>query len=387
MTILPLMLQLEKFKAGQFINADNYKAFSPNKINQTYCWIDPELTGLLDTATQKIGSIDAWSEQIPNLDRFIRMYVLKEATDSSRIEGTQTTMQEALLKAQDISPERKNDWVEVQNYIQAMNNSLAQLERLPLSSRLIKAAHKTLLSGVRGENHQPGEFRRSQNWIGGNSINNAVFIPPKFQEVNDLMGDLESLMHKKGSGLPHLMKIGLAHYQFETIHPFLDGNGRIGRLLITLYLVEQKILRRPVLYLSDFFDKNKSRYYDALTDVRKKDDLIKWLKFFLTGIIQTADDSIRVIKGIIELKSKCEAKILALGKKAPSAKLLLDYIFHQPTFDAEDCSKATRLSLVSSYGLINDFLRIGILNELTGFKRNRIFYFPELFSLFSPQKI
>ena len=380
------MTQIEKFKAGKFVNAINHKAFSPNKINQPYSWTDFELTSLVDKATQKIGSLDAWSEQVPNIDRFIRMYVLKEATDSSRIEGTQTTMQEALLKVQDVSPERKDDWIEVQNYIKAMNDSIEQLESLPLSSRLIKTAHKTLLSGVRGEDRQPGEFRRSQNWIGGSSINNAVFIPPIFQEVNELMGDLEKFLHNKSSGLPHLMKIGLAHYQFETIHPFLDGNGRIGRLLITLYLVEQKILRKPVLYLSDYFDKNKNLYYDYLTEVRKKDDLVKWLKFFLTGIINTAEDSIRVFKETIILKGKCEGKLYQLGKKAPSAKLLLDYIFHQPTFDAEDCAKATKLSLVSSYSLINDFIRIGILKELTGFKRNRVFYFPELFMLFSPKK-
>lgn len=381
-----MMIQIEKFKAGKFVNAINYKAFSPHKINQQYTWMDFELTSLVDSATQKIGSLDAWSEQVPNIDRFLRMYVLKEATDSSRIEGTQTTMQEALLKVQNVSPERKDDWIEVQNYIQAMSDSIEKLETLPLSSRLIKTAHKTLLSGVRGEDRQPGEFRRSQNWIGGSSINNAVFIPPIYQEVNELMGDLENFLHNKSSGLPHLMKIGLAHYQFETIHPFLDGNGRIGRLLITLYLVEQKILQKPVLYLSDYFDKNKNLYYDYLTEVRRKDDLVKWLKFFLTGIINTADDSIRVFKEIIILKSKWEGMLYQLGKKASSAKLLLDYIFHQPTFDAEDCAKATKLSLVSAYGLINDFIRIGILKELTGFKRNRVFYFHELFILFSPKR-
>lgn len=380
------MIPIEKFRAGKFVSAIGYKAFSPNKINQLYNWTDPELTNLIDTATQRIGGIDAWSEQVPNIDRFIRMYVLKEATESSRIEGTQTTMQEALLKAQDVLPERKDDWIEVQNYVQAMNDAILQLEKLPLSSRLMKTAHKTLLSGVRGEDRQPGEFRRSQNWIGGSSINNAVFIPPVFQEVNDLMGDLENFLHNKSSGLPHLMKIGLAHYQFETIHPFLDGNGRIGRLLITLYLVEQKLLRKPVLYLSDYFDKNKNQYYDYLTEVRRKDDLVKWLKFFLTGIIKTADDSIRVFKETITLKGNCENKLLQLGKKAPSGKLLLDYIFHQPTFDAADCAEVTNLSLVSSYSLINDFIRIGILKELTGFKRNRVFYFPELFMLFTPKK-
>jgi cell filamentation protein, protein adenylyltransferase len=378
------MIQIEKFKSGQFVRTiTNYKAFSPSKINQTYSWIDPELTNLVDVATQKIGGINAWSEQVPNIDRFIKMYVLKEATDSSRIEGTQTTMQEAMLKIQDIPPERKDDWVEVQNYIESMNNSIEQLQKLPLSSRLMRNAHKILLSGARGENRQPGEYRTSQNWIGGSSINNAIFIPPIYQEVNELMGDLENFLHNKTTGLPNLMKIGLAHYQFETIHPFLDGNGRIGRLLITLYLVEQKILCKPVLYLSDFFDKNKNNYYDFLTEVRTKNDLMKWLKFFLTGIINTADNSIGVFKGIIKLKEDCESKIYQLGRKAPKAKIFLNYIFQQPSFDAEGCSMATGLSIVSAYSLIKDFQRLGILKELTGHKRNRIFYFHSLYSLFN----
>ncbi len=380
------MIAIEKFKSGHLVNATGYKSFSPNTINQIYSWTDIELTNLVDVATRKIGSIDAWSEQIPNIDRFISMYVLKEAVNSNRIEGTQTTVEEALLNIQEISPEKKDDWVEVQNYIQAMNESINQLDKLPLSSRLIKSAHKTLLSGARGEHQQPGEYRKSQNWIGGNSINDAVYIPPLFQKVDELMGDLENFLHNKNSGLPHLMKIAFAHYQFETIHPFLDGNGRIGRLLITLYLVEQKILRKPVLYISDFFDRNKNKYYDHLTEVRKNDNLLNWMKFFLTGVIETADDSIRVFKGIIELRETCQNKIIQLGKKASSAKALLDYIFQKPTFYAEDCAAATKLSLVSSYALIKDFIRIGILSELTGKKRNQVFHFPGFINLFEQRK-
>ena len=379
-------MQIEKFKSGQFVaHQAGYKHFVPEKINQIYGWSDIELTNLMDKATQKIGQIEAWSEQVPNVDGFIKMYVLKEATDSSRIEGTQTTIQEALLKQQDILPQRKDDWKEVHNYVDAMNRSIKLLDNLPLSSRMIRGAHEKLLDGARGQHHMPGEFRTSQNWIGGRSINDAIFIPPPFNSVNELMSDLEKFLHNKNCGLPHLMKIGLAHYQFETIHPFLDGNGRIGRLLITLYLVEQEILSKPVLYISDFFERKKNQYYDFLMDVRLKGDLLKWMKFFLTGVIQTAEDSIRVFKEIIILKQECDKKLFKLGRKAPHAKLLMDYLFGRPICDAEDCAKVTKLSLVSSYALIADFQRIGILKELTGFKRNRIFSFQEYYMLFYPE--
>jgi hypothetical protein len=212
---------------------------------------------LVEKSSIAIGQLDAYSHQIPNIDLFIRMNVVKEATVSSRIEGTQTNMEEALLKETDIQPERRNDWVEVNNYIQALNESIGHLGELPLSSRLLKEAHKTLLQGVRGEHKLPGEFRRSQNWIGGSALLSAVFIPPVWEEVNNLMGDMENFLHNEDTGLTNLIKIAIAHYQFETIHPFLDGNGRIGRLMITLYLVEKGIIQKPVLYLSDFLIKTE----------------------------------------------------------------------------------------------------------------------------------
>lgn len=378
-------MQIEKFNAGKFIKQPSgYSAFIPEKINQNYYWSDPELTNLIDKATQRIGQIEAWSQQVPNVDGFIRMYVLKEALDSSRIEGTQTTMHEALLKKRDILPQRKDDWVEVHNYVDAMNHSISQLNSLPLSSRLIRTSHRILMAGARGQHKQPGEFRTSQNWIGGNTLKDAIFIPPPFSSVNDLMGDLDTFLHNPDCGLPNLVKIGLAHYQFETIHPFSDGNGRIGRLLITLYLVEQDILSKPVLYISDFFERKKNQYYSRLMEVRIKGDLMNWIKFFLTGVIETAEDSIRVFKAIIQLKEDCEKKIYKLGKKAPHAKLLLDHLFGIPLIEAEDCSRVTKLSLVSTYRLIEDFQKHKILFEITGFKRNRLFSFQDYYKLFNP---
>lgn len=377
------MIRIDDFNSGIYTKQLGYKAFLPEKINTTWSWSDRELTRLVEKSAIAIGQLDAYSHQIPNIDYFIRMYVVKEATVSSRIEGTQTNMEEALLKEADIQPERRNDWVEVNNYIEALNSSISRLHSLPLSSRLLKEAHEVLLKGVRGEHKMPGEFRISQNWIGGSSLLSAVFIPPVWQEVNPLMGDLENFLHNEDTGLTNLMKIAIAHYQFETIHPFLDGNGRIGRLMIALYLVEKGIIQKPVLYLSDFFEKNRNNYYDNLTRARAHHDMLKWVKFFLIGVIETCESSISTFKAILELKKDCEEKrIYSLGKKVNTAKVLLDYLFQQPIVDAEMVANQTRLSLVSSYKLLDDFMRLNILKEMTGAKRNRLFAFEEYFTLF-----
>lgn len=378
------MPSIDDFKSGFYVKQFDYKAFMPEKINSAWSWSDRELTRLVEKSAIAMGQLDAYAHQIPNIDHFIRMYVVKEATVSSRIEGTQTNMEEALLRETDIQPERRNDWFEVNNYIEALNSSIERLKELPLSSRLLKEAHKILLTGARGEHKLPGEFRRSQNWIGGSSLLSAVFIPPVWEEVNPLMGDIENFLHNEDTGLTNLIKIAIAHYQFETIHPFLDGNGRIGRLMITLYLVEKGIIEKPVLYLSDFFEKNRELYYDNLTRVRTQNDLLKWVKFFLVGVIETCQNSIHTLKSIIELKKVCEEKrIYHLGKKVKTAKLLLDYLFQQPIVDAEMVSAQTKVSLVSSYKLIDDFVRLKILREMTGAKRNRLFIFDEYFTLFN----
>lgn len=377
------MIKIDGFKSGHFSKNIDYQYFTPVSINDTWSWEDRELTRMIEKSAIAIGQLDAYSHLIPNIDHFIRMYVVKESTVSSRIEGTQTNMEEAILSEKDINPERRNDWQEVNNYIRALNTSIEQLPILPLSSRLLKQAHNILLSGVRGEHKVPGEFRRSQNWIGGSSLKSAIYIPPIHEKVNPLMGDLENFIHNEDTGLTDLLKIAIAHYQFETIHPFLDGNGRIGRLMITLYLVEKKIIQKPVLYLSDFFEKNKSYYYDNLTRVRTHSDLIRWVKFFLSGVIDTCEKSSQTLKDIIELKKECEEKrIYQLGKKVKTAKVLLDYLYQQPIVDAEEVAKVTGLSLVSSYKLINDFITLSLLKELTGAKRNRLFVFEEYFSIF-----
>jgi len=375
---------MKNFNSGNTLTqSTGYKSFQPFLLNRKYKFDDSELLKLIEETNLKIGELNAFSELIPDVDHFIRLYVFKEATVSSRIEGTQTEIEEAMLNEIDVDPEKRDDWREVNNYIKAMNSSIKKLHNVPLSTRLLQSAHKTLLSGVRGKNKLPGDFRKSQNWIGGSSLKDATFIPPVWQDLNNLMNDLENFLHNPNTGLPEIIKIAIAHYQFETIHPFLDGNGRIGRLMIILYLLESGVLKQPVLYLSDFFERNRIDYYDNLMRVRLKNDLRQWVLFFLTGALETADRSIHGLRKIIKLKHDCEAnRISKLGKKTPSAQKLLQYLFKQPIIRAEDASKVTKLSLVSTYKLIDDFMNIGILKEITGGRRNRIFSFEKYFKIF-----
>jgi Fic family protein len=311
------------------------------------------------------------------------MHVVKEATQSSRIEGTRTNISEAVLDKKDILPEAKDDWQEVQNYISAMNHSIKKLKRLPISSRLIRESHEILLQGVRGKNKSPGAFRRSQNWIGGATINDAVFVPPHHSLIPELISDLEKFLHNDNINVPHLVRIGIAHYQFEAIHPFLDGNGRIGRLLITLYLASHQLLKRPTLYLSDFIEKNRSVYYDNLIWVSEKNDMEQWLKFFLTGIIETSKNATETFNRIIALREKLESeKIITLGKRIPNAKALLHYLYSKPNVTVADIIRALDLSKPTANALVADFQKLGILREQTGFKRNRSFIFTDYLRLF-----
>lgn len=360
----------------------HYKSFEPTLINTQWHSDNDAVTLLLSQADQKLGELNAFSQLIPDVDFFIKMHVLKEGTKSSRIEGTQTNIDEAVQKEEYINPEKKDDWQEVQNYVQAMNTAIANLNKLPLSNRLLKNTHKIILQGVRGKHKQPGEFRSSQNWIGGSSLADAKFIPPHQDGVIEYMSDLEQFIHNDACNLPHLIKIAILHYQFETIHPFLDGNGRIGRLLITLYLVNSGLLVKPTLYLSDFLEKNKEHYYDNLTLVRTKNDLVQWLKFFLEGIRTTAENSIQTFKEIIALRASVETKIITLGKKQMLAKKVLQYLYSQPITDMQSIAVAANVSVPTISRLLTDFVKLEILVELTGFKRNRVFSFEQYLKLF-----
>ncbi len=373
---------MKSFKSGTYINQGSYKSFQPNFINQKWILEDMEVLKLLGQADRDLGRLDMYSEYIPHIERFIRMHVLKEATQSTKIEGTQTNMEEALLDKANVPLAKRDDWEEVQNYISAMKKAEKKIAELPFSTRLIKEAHQVLLKGVRGKNKLPGEFRQSQNWIGGATINDAAFIPPIHTSVNDYMSDLEKFVHNEENYFPELLKIALVHYQFETIHPFLDGNGRVGRLMITLYLVSKGIIKKPVLYLSDFFERNRSLYYENLMAVREKNDIRQWFKFFLVGIIETAQKGIDTFDKILKLQKECDAKIEKLGSRAANGQKLLRHLFQDPLIDPVQVAKVVGISPASAYKLINDFEKLEILKEITGSKRGKYYMFARYFNLF-----
>jgi Fic family protein len=366
---------MKTFNSGRKVQETQYMSFHPTPINRPWKLENMELLQLLGQADRELGRIDMYSDYIPNIDLFIQMHVLKEATQSSRIEGTQTNVDEALRAKEDVALNKRDDWEEVQNYVAAMNKAISRLKTIPFSSRLIREAHQTLMQGVRGRDKLPGEFRQSQNWIGGATINDAVFVPPVCTKIPELIADLEAFVHNENDYFPELLKAALVHYQFETIHPFLDGNGRVGRLMITLYLVSKGILKQPILYLSDFFERNRNHYYDNLMRVREQNDLQQWFKFFLVGVIETAKSGIVTFDNILKLQKKVEEQIGTLGSRAANAQKVLNALYRHPLINAADVGKIARISAASAYKLVADLERLKILREITGGKRGRTYLF------------
>lgn len=375
-------MRIEDFQSGAFVQQYQYKSFMPMLVNVEWVWQDPMINTLLERATRALGELNAFSFIVPDIDLFIHLHVLKEANQSSRIEGTQTHMDEAVMDLSQIDPEKRDDWQEVQNYVQSMNAALIELKTLPLSVRLLKNTHAILMQGVRGEHKSPGDFRASQNRIGGSSLNNAVFIPPHHHDVPDLMSDLEKFWHNESIQVPDLIKIAISHYQFETIHPFLDGNGRIGRLLITLYLISRGLLNKPSLYLSDFLEQHRGSYYDALTRVRASNDLGHWLKFFLTAVIETAEKGKQTFQSILALRNELENKMVTLGRRAENARALLLELYKKPVVSVNDVAGLLGLTHRAANGLVAQFVELGILEEITGYQRNRMFVFRKYLALF-----
>lgn len=377
-------MNIEKFIAGKWQKGYEYSYFLPNTINHLWNISDSKIQRKLEYVSLKLGELNSFAKFIPNIELFIQSYVMKEAVTSSRIEGTKTNIEEAFTEVNNIEPEHRNDWNETIQYREALNFAVEELKNLPISNRLFKEVHEILLSQVRGKNKSPGEFRRSQNWIGGVRLKDAIFVPPSAEHISSLMSDIEKFLHNEELSVPYLIKIAIAHYQFETIHPFLDGNGRTGRLMIPLYLVSVGILDKPLLYISDFFEKNKSLYYEKLTQVRDKNDLIGWILFFLQAIETTAIEAVDSLREIMALKETISIeKISKLGRKVPSAIKLLDILFQKPVISAQMVSQRVGLTPKAANNLIADFVRLEILKETTGNKRNRSFIFEQYLEILS----
>ena len=373
---------MQNFSSGHNMKQMGYHSFEPAPINRAWLIDSPRIIEALSRADRHLGRLDMFSEYVPNLQLFIQMHVTKEATLSSRIENTQTEIEEAILPEEEIAMERRDDWREVNNYIDAMNEGIVALEKLPFSNRLLKEAHGTLLQDARGKHKMPGEFRTSQNWIGGSSPSNARFVPPAHENVPELMSDLERFAHNDELHLPPLIKVALMHYQFETIHPFLDGNGRIGRLMITLYLVSMGILKKPVLYLSDYLERNREEYYERLTRVREQSAIEDWLLFFLDGVTETAKKSVQTFDQILNFQKEWEQRIQGWAKHSANGTALFRYLFQHPAVNAQGVAEAVGVSSPTAYKLVQHFVEQGLLREITGAKRGKFYLFGPYLELY-----
>jgi len=371
-----------KFESWVWKNQYNYKSFLPNKINKKFIWNDPQINILLEKANLELWKLESFSNFVPDIDFFISMHIWKEAIKSSKIEWTKTEFDDLFIDDTEKTWEEKNDIIEVQNYIDALNWGIEELKSLPLSFRLFSKIHKTLLKWARWEHKTPWDIRKSQNWIWGSNLGDSFFIPPHKDDLWDLLSDLEKFLHNDDLQIPELIKIALVHYQFETIHPYLDWNWRIWRLIIILYLIEKKILSRPVLYISDFFERNKWNYYNALTVVRSSNDIEHFIKFFLTWIMETAKSSIVTFEGILELKKKISEKIFSLWSRTEKANILLKYIFSKPIISSSNVVELLWVTSATANTFIKKFIELWILIEVTGFKRHKIYVFEDYMKLF-----
>ena len=377
-------MKLETDRAGVLKRMQSdYECFVPQDLKYLKFNIDEELQNLINRAYLLLGRLDGMATTLPDIDLFVSVYVQKEAVISSQIEGTQASLIDVLQK--DRKNEKIKDTEEIVNYIKATNYAFKKLEELPLCMRLIKDTHSILLSGVRGDEKSPGEFRKSQNWIGyaGCTLNTASFIPPVPGEMEKSLNDLEKYIHEDNF-IPNLIKIALIHYQFETIHPFLDGNGRMGRLLIILFLKERRLIEYPVLYLSYFFKKNRNMYYELLNNVRIKGEFEEWIKFFIEGICEISEDAISSIQKIIELKKADIEKIRNIPKGNISNLLLVyDYLLKHPFLETEDIRRLSDLSKPTVNKLLETLTELEILELVEEKKRYKQYVYKKYVDILS----
>ena len=377
-------MKLENNRAGHLKKMQSdYQCFVPHNLKDIKLNIDSEINALVNKAYLLLGRLDGMAITLPDIDLFVSMYVQKEAVISSQIEGTQASLVDVLQK--DKGKEKIKDTEEIVNYIKATHYAFKRLNKMPLCMRLIRETHAVLLSNVRGEEKMPGEFRRSQNWIGhaDSTLKDASFIPPAPDEMDICLGDLERYI-REDSTISNLIKIALIHYQFETIHPFLDGNGRMGRLLIILYLREQGLIEYPVLYLSYFFKKNRNRYYELLNNIRIKGEFEEWIKFFIDGICEISEDAITSIQKIVELKNTDMKKIRELsGSNISNLILIYDYLLQHPFLEAEDIKNLVGVSKPTANKLLENLMAIEIVELVEDKKRYRQYVYKKYVDILS----
>jgi len=374
-------MKIEQFKSGRFIRRYQYRCFLPEPVNHEWEWDSRKVTLAFERAVKALAALDACSRFVPDINLFIRMQVLREANASSRIEGTRTELEEAVLPESEVAPERRDDWREVNNYVAAMDWAVAELQRLPLSIRLLRGAHARLMAGVRGETKAPGEIRSTQNWIGGASIATAAFVPPAPEYLADLLGDLEMFWHNDRIDVPRLVRCAISHYQFETIHPFCDGNGRVGRLLIPFYLIGVGELSLPSLYVSAFLERHRGAYYDALARTREKNDLTGWILFFLEAVAETAESGCAKFREIFALRDGMQAYTRTLRNTAGAQKLFL-HLYSEPRTTVLQAAGALGCDYQTARRLIRRFVADGILTSGGKGRRNAIYDFRRYLDLF-----
>jgi Fic family protein len=373
-------------RAGRYLRQqEGYEAFIPAPFPPTDVEFGTELVQILSRADRELGALAGSISILPNPDLFVFMYVRREAVLSSQIEGTQASLMDILeWEAYEQQAERRVDLDEVSNYIAALNYGLERAKELPLSLRLLREIHGKLMTGVRGgePNKTPGEFRRSQNWIGGRSPSDARYVPPPVEAMNEALGEFEQFLHSE-SQFPLLIKIALAHAQFETIHPFLDGNGRIGRLLVSFLLCHHGVLEKPLLYLSIFFKENRQEYYDSLQAIRDHGAIEQWLEFFLEGVATVAKEATETARAIVGLRESLREKVAQqLGRRSGNAQVLLDHLFENPFVNVQQAQRRLGVTQPTANSLVNDLARIGVLREYTGRRRERRFLLDEYIQLF-----
>ena len=362
-----------------------YNAFIPSRVNKEYEPSNKNVFLLLEKATQHLATLNSHCRLISHIDLFMDMHIKNEAVESSKIEGIHTSIDDSILSDKDITADKKDDWEEVQNYIKALNYGVKHFKKQKISVDFICTLHKVLMQGVRGETKGPGKIRTKQNWIGSTysrDIRDATFVPPHPNDIPDTLKDLEEFWNNSDLKTPNLIKVAISHYQFETIHPFSDGNGRAGRILIILQLMEMGMLDKPMLYLAHFFEQHRREYYDALSRVRDDNDIDQWILFFLHGIVNTSKKGVQTLEKIIALEKEYQNKILNLGVRARQASDLLQYAFKHPAFRVVDIQEYLNVSSTTTNDIIQDLIKLNILKEITGYSRNRIFVLHEYVDLF-----